>query len=369
MMKMMQKITFAAALMLTLAACGQPAPPKGSSGSGAGASASAVADDVIRIVGSSTVYPFTSKVAERFGAAGTFKTPVVEATGTGGGMKVFCEGVGPTTVDVTNASRQIKKSEYDSCVANGVTSIVELKIGFDGIVIANAKSGPVLALKPEDIWKALAKEVMVNGQLVANPNTTWKQVNPALPDVKIQVYGPPPTSGTRDSWNEQAMEGGAKLIPEIKALDDGTPEGKKKFEAVARTIREDGVWINMGENDNAIVQTLEKTPNAYGVFGYSFLEENLDQLQGATIAGIGPTAAAITSGQYPISRSMFVYVKAQHVGVTPGLKEFLQEFASDRATGTEGYLAEIGLVPLLKPDHDKNKGIVEALTAMIAPTK
>jgi phosphate transport system substrate-binding protein len=348
--------------LLALAACGQPAPPQAAGGATGDAGAEA-----IQIVGSSTVFPFTSVVAERFGSAGAFRTPVVEMTGTGGGISQFCSGVGPQTADAVNASRRMKASEFDLCRSNGVNDIIEIKIGFDGIVVANSREGPAMALRPEDIWKALAREVFVNGQLVPNPHRTWRDVNPALPNIPILVYGPPPTSGTRDSWNELAMEAGAKRIPEVMALNDGTDAGEERFETVARTIRGDGVWINSGENDNAIVQTLTKTPQAFGVFGFSFLEENMERLQGATIGGVAPTTTDITSGRYPVSRSMYIYVKAQHLGVTPGLQEFMQEFASDRATGPQGYLTDIGLVPLPAAEHEANKAVVTNRTVMSRP--
>jgi phosphate transport system substrate-binding protein len=304
---------------------------------------SAQAREQIRIVGSSTVYPFSTTVAENFGKQSTYKTPVVESTGSGGGFKLFCSGVGIQHPDITNASRAIKKSEIKLCAKNGVNDISEVKIGFDGIVIANDKSGVRYNLNKKDIFLALAKTVPVDGKLVDNPHTTWKQVRSDLPDVKIEVLGPPPTSGTRDAFVELAMEGGAKEIPflaEMKKTD------KKKFEAIAHSIREDGYYVEAGENDNLIVQKLLKNSNALGIFGYSFLDNNSDKVQGSLINGVEPTFEAIASGEYKVSRSLFFYVKNQHLSKIPGITEFVEEFISDRATGKFGYLSDRGLIPL-----------------------
>ena len=303
----------------------------------------AQARDQIRIVGSSTVFPFSTAVAEQFGKTTSFKTPVVESTGSGGGLKLFCAGVGIEHPDSTNASRRIKSSEVETCAKNGVTDIVEVKIGFDGIVLGNSKSGQQMTLTKEQVFRALAKQVPVDGKLVANPYTTWKDIDASLPAIKIEVLGPPPTSGTRDAFLELAMEGGAK---KIGMLADMRKADKKKFKAVAHSIREDGHFIEAGENDNLIVQKLEANPNAFGIFGFSFLDQNSDKIQGAKIDGTQPTFDNIADGKYGVSRSMYFYVKKAHVGVIPGIKEYVAEFTADRAWGPDGYLADKGLIPL-----------------------
>ena len=307
----------------------------------------AEARDQIRIVGSSTVFPFSAAVAEQFGKTTTFKTPVVESTGSGGGMKLFCAGVGEGHPDITNASRRIKASEFEKCAENGI-GITEVKVGFDGIVLANSKKGPKLSLTLEQIWLALAKEVPVDGKLVANPHETWSDIDSSLPNAKIEVLGPPPTSGTRDAFVELAMEGGAK---KIKMLADMRRADKKAFSRVAHAIREDGAFIDAGENDNLIVQKLVANPSAVGVFGFSFLDQNADKIQGATVGGVQPEFEKIAGGDYKISRSLFFYVKQQHVGVIPGIEEFVREFTSERAWGPDGYLIDKGLIPL--PDADR----------------
>ncbi len=303
----------------------------------------AQARDQIRIVGSSTVFPFSTAVAEQFGKTTSFKTPVVESTGSGGGLKLFCAGVGVEHPDITNASRRIKSSEVKTCAKNGVTDIVEVKIGFDGIVLGNSKSGQQVTLSKEQVFRALAKQVPVDGKLVDNPYTTWKDIDASLPAIKIEVLGPPPTSGTRDAFLELAMEGGAK---KIKMLADMRKADKKKFKAVAHSIREDGAFIEAGENDNLIVQKLEANPNAFGIFGFSFLDQNSDKIQGARIDGTAPTFDNIADGKYGVSRSMYFYVKKAHVGVIPGIREYVGEFTADRAWGPDGYLADKGLIPL-----------------------
>ncbi len=308
----------------------------------------AEAREQIHIVGSSTVFPFSTTVAERFGRATAFKTPVVESTGSGGGLKLFCQGIGEKTPDIANASRRIKASEVALCDENGVAEIVEVKIGFDGIVLANSKRAARVELSLEQIFLALAKQIPVDGKLVENPNETWKDVDPALPDRKIEVLGPPPTSGTRDAFVEVAMEGGAKQIPMLAAL---RKSDKKKFKSVAHAIREDGAYVEAGENDNLIVQKLEANPDALGIFGFSFLDQNADKIQGTIVDGAEPTFENIADGKYAISRSLYFYLKKAHVGRIPGLREFVQEFTSDRASGEEGYLADRGLIPL--PDEDR----------------
>jgi len=312
--------------------------------------------DSINIVGSSTVYPFSSAVAEQFGKKGQFKTPKVESTGTGGGIKLFCGGIGPQYPDIANASRAMKKSEYENCQKAGVKEIVEVKIGFDGIVIAQSKKAKnKLTLTRKELFLALAKRVPdpsapESGALVENPYKMWSDVNASLPKTKIEVLGPPPTSGTRDAFAELALEGGCQQIPWLKAKKETDDAW---FKNVCMTVREDGAYVEAGENDNLIVQKLESNPNAAGIFGYSYLALNEDRLVGAPVDGRFPTYEAIAEGKYPISRPLFFYVKKGNIGVIPGIEEFVAEFTSDKATGPEGYLSEKGLIALPDADHKK----------------
>ncbi len=309
-----------------------------------GADSARAQRDQIRVVGSSTVYPFSTKVAEHFGRTTSFKTPVVESTGSGGGFKLFCAGVGVEHPDITNASRAIKSSEVERCRANGVAEVTEVKIGYDGIVVANARKAARLEISLRDLWLALAKNVPAGeGRLRPNPNKTLRDVNPALPAVRIEVLGPPPTSGTRDAFVELAMEGGCKEFGWIAALEDND---KDRYQETCHTIREDGAFIEAGENDNLIVQKLEANPGAFGVFGFSFLDQNSDKLQGSVINGVEPTFENIAAGAYPVARPLFFYVKGAHAGVIPGIVEFVREFTSDRSWGDEGYLADAGLIPM-----------------------
>ena len=309
--------------------------------------------DYISIVGSSTVYPFSTVVAEQFGKTTNFKTPKIESTGTGGGFKLFCSGVGVEHPDVSNASRRIKKSEFDKCQTNGVSDIIEVKVGYDGIVLANSKKTAPLKLSRKDIFLALAKDVPdpKGGQkLVPNPYKTWKDVNSSLPDIAIEVLGPPPTSGTRDAFVELAMEGGGKKFDWIKAMKK---TDKSRYKSICHTIREDGAYIEAGENDNLIVQKLEANPNSLGIFGFSFLDQNADVVQGSSIEGNEPTFEAIADGAYPVSRPLYFYVKKAHVGVIPGIEGFLAEFTSEKAWGDEGYLADKGMIPM--PDEERKQ--------------
>lgn len=308
--------------------------------------------DYVYIVGSSTVYPFATVVAERFGRGTEYKTPKVESTGSGGGLKLFCDGVGTEYPDITNSSRAIKQSEVDTCAANGVTEVIEVMIGYDGIVIANAIGAESVDLSRADIFLALAKEVPgdEDGTLIPNPYRTWADVNPDLPASRIEVLGPPPTSGTRDAFVELAMEGGCNSIGWIKALKDSD---KDRYKAVCHTIREDGAFVEAGENDNLIVQKLEANPSAFGIFGFSFLDQNAEKVKGAMVDGVEPTFDAIADGDYPVSRPLYFYVKKAHVDVIPGLKGFLREFTSERAWGEEGYLSERGLIPM--PDEERRQ--------------
>ncbi|WP_414673567.1 substrate-binding domain-containing protein [Marinobacter sp. UBA2678] len=307
-------------------------------GSVAAMSAPAMARDTISIVGSSTVYPFATVVAERFGTKTDFSTPKLESTGSGGGLKLFCQGIGTQHPDITNASRRMKTSEFELCQSNGVKDITEFRIGSDGIVIASSKNAENLELTLEQLFLALGSKVPVNGEWVANPNKNWSDVDSSLPNKPIRVMGPPPTSGTRDSFNELALAAGCDELPEAADLS------KDEHASICESVREDGVFIEAGENDNLIVQKLIGDAGMYGVFGYSFMEENSDRLQAATLNGKVPTAEAIAADEYPVARSLFFYVKKAHVGVVPGIQEYVSEFTSNAAMGQNGYLKDVGLI-------------------------
>ncbi len=311
----------------------------------------ASARDQIRIVGSSTVYPFATVVAEKFGKSTKFKTPVIESTGSGGGLKLFCGGVGEGHPDITNASRAIKKSEIERCAKNGVKNITEVKVGYDGIVIANSKNADLAKLTKKQIFLALAKDIPDGkGGFKANPYTNWSDVDSSLPNRKIEVMGPPPTSGTRDAFVELAMEGGCKKIKDIAALKKSD---SKKYKAVCHSVREDGAFIEAGENDVLIVRKLEANPNAFGIFGFSFLDQNGDKVQGSMVDGKLPTFENIASGDYGVSRPLFFYVKNEHVDMVPGIREYVAEFANDKAWGEEGYLTDKGLIPMPAAERKK----------------
>lgn len=313
------------------------------------AAAPAAAQQQISIVGSSTVFPFATTVAERFGKNSGFRTPVVESTGSGGGLKLFCAGAGLDTPSFANASRRIKASEVEKCAANGVSEITEIKIGYDGIVIANSRQAERLELSLRDLFLALARDVPDGkGATIPNPNQSWADVNPALPDIRIEVMGPPPTSGTRDAFVELAMEGGCRSFAQIEAL---RKRDEKAYKALCQTIREDGAYIEAGENDNLIVQKLIANPAALGVFGYSFLEENSDRVQGSVIEGVAPEFDAIAAGDYPVSRSLYVYVKNAHADRVPGIREFIAEFTDEDSWGDYGYLTEKGLIPMTEEER------------------
>lgn len=317
--------------------------------------------DYIYIVGSSTVYPFSTVVAERFGRSTDFRTPKVESTGSGGGLKLFCDGVGVDYPDIANSSRAIKQSEIELCKSHGVNEIIEVRIGYDGIVFAHAIESADLAISREEMFLALAKEVPGDkpGELIENPYTTWAEINPELPAARIEVLGPPPTSGTRDAFVELAMEGGCTEIDWIAAL---AKTDKSAFKSICHTIREDGAFVEAGENDNLIVQKLQANPNAFGIFGFSFLDQNADKVKGVGVDGVEPTFDAIADGDYPVARPLFFYAKKAHVGVIPGLKEFLREFTSERAWGEEGYLSERGLIPMPDDERREIAGNVRNLT-------
>jgi phosphate transport system substrate-binding protein len=346
----MKKLLLAAAAAVSMTAVSAPAH---------------AARDFVWAAGSSTVFPFTTRVAENFAKKTGNKAPKVESLGTGGGIKLFCGGMGDGFPDIANASRAMKKSEFDACAAKGVKDIIEIKIGFDGIVVASDKDGPDYNFKLEHLYLGLAQQVLKGGKFVPNPYKTWDEVGAGLPGNKILVYGPPPTSGTRDSWLELGIEAGARKFP---TADELRSNNEKKFKEMVDPLRKDG-WVDAGENDNAIVQTLTKTPGALGVFGYSFLEENGDKVKGMPINGIRPTAAAISDGSYPISRSMFIYVKKGQIGVTQGLQEFVNEYVSDAASGRGGYLQSRGLIPLPAGQHESVKTIVKTGAVMKRPDK
>lgn len=323
-------------------------------------SMNAHARETISIVGSSTVYPFSTVVAERFGKTTNFNTPKIESTGTGGGMKLFCAGVGPSHPDITNASRAIKSSEVEKCASNGVTP-VEVKVGYDGIVFANSINGVDVKLTRRDLYLALAKQVPNpdgSKTLVENPYTTWNDIRSDLPDTKIEVMGPPPTSGTRDAFVELAMEGGAKTFDWLKDL---RKQDKKAFKGIAHTIREDGAFIEAGENDNLIIQKLTNNPDAFGIFGFSFLDQSSDLVKGINVDGVDPQFETIADNSYPISRPLFFYVKREHLGSIPGVREYLEEFTSERAIGEEGYLTDKGLIPLPADEFSALQRAVESV--------
>ena len=348
----------------------------------AGVAGMVSARDYISIVGSSTVYPFATVVAEQFGKSTKFKTPKIESTGSGGGLKLFCAGVGIEHPDITNASRRIKKSEVELCAKHGVKEISEVKIGYDGIALANSKKSIQFEVTRKDIFLALAKQVPgPDGKLIDNPYKTWKEVNPSLPNMKIEVLGPPPTSGTRDAFAELAMEAGAKKFADLKKLRGskdaaeikslmaklGIPEsafnkkGKKVFQAVAHAVREDGAYIEAGENDNLIVQKLEANPNALGIFGFSFLDQNSDKVQSSKIEGVAAEFETIADGSYPVSRPLYFYVKKAHVGTIPGMAEYLAYFTSDKTWGEEGYLSDKGLIPMPEQERAAFKADAKSL--------
>ena len=310
------------------------------------------ARDQINIVGSSTVYPFSTVVAETFGNKTGIKVPKIESTGSGGGMKLFCKGLGTSHPDITNASRRIKKNEFNKCKENGI-DVVEIKVGYDGIVIANSKKAKLLNLTKRQIFLALAKQVpegnKEGGNLIDNPNKKWSDIAPNLPNKKIEVLGPPPTSGTRDAFNELAIEGGCKTFPKLKAIKK---QDKKKYKAICRAVREDGAFIEAGENDNLIVQKLVENESAFGVFGFSFLIENEDKIQGSTVDGMAPTMETIADKSYGVSRPLYFYVKLAHVDIIPGIREFLEEYTSEDSWGPGGYLEERGMIPMPESERE-----------------
>ena len=306
----------------------------------------------IKIVGSSTVFPYTQAVAEEFANKGG-TAPTVESTGTGGGMKIFCQGIGEQHPDITGASRAMKASEYELCQKNGVTDVTEVLLGYDGLSIANSRKGKKFNLSKPQIYQALAAEVPVDGKLVKNPYKKWSDIDKTLPAIDIVAYGPPPTSGTRDAFVELAMQEGCEDLAYFKDLKKKDSNAfKKAVKTTCSAMRQDGPFIEAGENDNLIVQRLVADPNAVGIFGYSFLYENQDKLQPLQVGGVEPSMETIGDGSYGISRPLFIYIKNAHRNVIKGMEEFIKEYVSDAAMGAGGYLSERGLVVL--PD-DKLK--------------
>ena len=314
----------------------------------------------IRIVGSSTVFPYTQAVSEQFAAMTGGAAPVVESTGTGGGMQIFCGGVGPDHPDITGASRAMKQSEFELCQQNGVDSVTEVLIGFDGLSVAHAQSAPDMDLTKAQLFQGLAAEVEVDGEIVANPYTNWSEIDASLPDMPITVFGPPPTSGTRDAFVELVMLEGCEEFEAIAALEEDA------MEDTCSRMRQDGPFIEAGENDNLIVQRLNADPNALGIFGYSFLYENSDTLKAVAIDGVAPSTETIADASYGVSRPLFFYVKNAHKGVIPGLEEFVTEYVSEESFGEGGYLSERGLIPLSAEERDATRAAVSGNTAMTA---
>jgi phosphate transport system substrate-binding protein len=355
---MMKNLLLCGAVAFGLAACGNGDSATTDAPAAEKTTAATSGRDQIKIVGSSTVYPFSTTVAENFGRSTSFKTPIVESTGSGGGLKLFCSGVGANHPDMTNSSRRIKSSEIDRCAENDINDIIEVKVGYDGIVLANSRKSDRFEISLRDLYLALAKDIPNgNGGLKENDNDRWSDVNPALPNTKIEILGPPPTSGTRDAFVELAMEGGCKTfdwIADMKSTD------KDRYKAVCHSFREDDNFVEAGENDNLIVQKLNANPNALGIFGYSFLDQNADSVQGTVINGVVPTFENISDGSYPVSRSLYFYVKKDNIGLVPGIEEFLVEFTSERASGQDGYLAEKGLIPMKPEEHAARKASVLA---------
>ncbi|MEX2319939.1 MAG: substrate-binding domain-containing protein [Saccharospirillum sp.] len=315
----------------------------------------------ISIVGSSTVFPFSSVVAERFGQTTSFSTPTIESTGSGGGLSLFCQGVGESTADITNSSRRIKQSEVDLCASNGINDIVEVLIGYDGLAIANNLDGPEMSVSKGEIFLALANTVPnPDGDgLVTNPYRTWNQIRSDLPTTEIRVFGPPPSSGTRDAFVELVMEEGCLEFDAIAALGDSDHD---KMEEVCATMREDGAFVEAGENDSLIVSRLVNDANAVGIFGFSFLDQNFDKLQSLTVGGVAANFETVADGSYPVSRPLYFYVKKAHVGVIPGIEEYLAEFTSRRAVGPNGYLVDRGLIPLSNAEYGRMKAAADNMT-------
>ncbi len=344
---MMKKISLVAVSALALAACQDQASTGGASGG---------SRQEIRIVGSSTVFPFAKAASEAFAKADpSRKSPVLESTGTGGGMEQFCKGVGAETPDITNASRRIKKSEFENCQKNGVKDIVEVQVGIDGLALAQSNKGQKFTLTTADVYKALAANPF------GKPQTAklWSDVNPSLPKLPISVYGPPTTSGTRDSFHELIMETGCNSDAATKSLKASDED---KYKAICTEIRTDGAFKEQGENDNLMVQKLDANPNMVGIFGYSYMEENASKVHGIVMDGVSPTIATISDGSYPGARKMFIYIKKAHIDKIPGIKEFVMEFVNGGAIG--GYLTKIGMIASTDTDRAAAKTAATDMAAM-----
>jgi phosphate transport system substrate-binding protein len=342
-MRLPKSLAVLALSAVALSACG-------SGGGGDGTRAS------IRAVGSSTVYPFAKAVAESFARNNSgFQSPIIESIGSGAGIQEFCKGLGAATADIANSSRRMKKSEFDQCAANDVKEIVEIQVGLDGIAFASAKNGIDLALTPELVYKALAANPYGKPQTAQ----TWADVDPSLPAKPILVYGPPSTSGTRDALKELILEAGCKKDPAMAALKDSDED---RYKAVCTDVRSDGKYVDQGEQDNLIVQKIESNPDAVGIFGYSYLEENLDKLQGETMNGVAPTYDNIASFAYPGARPLYIYVKKAHLDVIPGLKEFLAEWVKNWSK--DGPLAKLGLVAMPADAMAKSQAAATSYTVL-----
>jgi len=343
-MRFSKTIVIAALSTAALAACGGQ---------------QAASRDQIKAVGSSTVYPFAKAAAEEFSRAfaGQYKSPIIESTGTGGGIKLFCAGVGTQHPDIANASRRMKASEFETCQANGVTEIMEIEVGKDGIAIAESKEGPAFGVTTKQFYEAIAKEPY------GKPNTAknWSDIDPSLPNEPILVYGPPSTSGTRDALAELILTEGCKSDPATKALKD---TDKDRFEQICTEVRTDGPYVEQGENDNLIVQKLASNPQAIGVFGYSFLEENADKLRGLTVNGVEPTYDNIASNQYPGARSLYLYVKKQHLDAVPGLREYLSTWVENWGKG--GLFTSKGMIASTDEVQSANADVVSKMTTLDA---
>lgn len=361
---MMNKLGLAATLStaVLVAACGQAGDNK-TAAKGAAPSGSR---SQVWVAGSSTVAPFASRVSETLSRKSGAQAAKVETLGTGGGFKAFCGGAGSSFPDIATASRPIKASEFDACAANGVNDITEIKIGYDGIVVLTAKAGADYDFKRSELYRALAAEVPAGSGFAPNAVKAWNEVSASLPAQRISIYGPPPTSGTRDAFVELGLEGGAAEVPQMKALKASNEDDFKKRAGIIRT---DGAWIDSGENDNAIIGTLTKTPGTLGVVGYSFLDNNRDQVKAAKIGGVIPTYDAIADGSYPLSRSLYIYVKKANIALVPTIKDYVAEFVSDAASGKGGYLQPRGLIGLPAAEHEAIKTAAKEFPSMAKPAK
>ena len=320
-------------------------------------------EEVVRIVGSSTVYPFSRTVSERFSVKSGISAPVIEVTGTGAGFKRFCSG--PGAADISNASRRMKQSEFELCRKNSVFPVMEFMIGYDGIVAAISPENPLSSLTLDQLYLGLARDIpSENGGFIANPYQRWNEIDPSLPDLPILVHGPPPTSGTRDAFVELAMHGGAQMVPSLSALKG---DDKAAFNARAGAIREDGRWIDEGENDNAIIQIIRQSDHAIGVFGFSFFEQNQDLVEGLALSDVDPSFSTIADRSYPLARSLFFYSHVETAQTRDDVREYIQEFLSEAAIGELGYLIEKGLIPLAQEKREEQRSKATTLAAWPGP--